>query len=97
MPKRSSQPPEQPALVQLPLFAEAATLVRAHPELAERRFYRCEVRPDLFGRAVLLRHWGRSGTAGACRLDPYPDPGAALNAMARLLQQKRRCGYTEPA
>lgn len=97
MPKHFRQVPERPAPVQLPLFAEASTLVRAHPEPAERRFYRCEVQPDLFGRAVLLRHWGRPGTVGARRLDPHPDPGAALNAMACLLQQKRRRGYTEPA
>jgi hypothetical protein len=37
--------------VQLPLFAEAASLIRVRPELNEWRFYRLEVWPDLFGRA----------------------------------------------
>lgn len=39
-----------------------------------------EIWPDLFGRALLLRQWGRIGTEGRRRLDPHPDPGAALNA-----------------
>ena len=41
-----------------------------------------EIWPDLFGRALLVRQWGRIGTAGRLRLDPYPDPGAAINALA---------------
>jgi predicted DNA-binding WGR domain protein len=43
-----------------------------------------EVWPDLFGRALLVRQWGRIGTEGHRRLDPHPDPGAAINALARL-------------
>ena len=31
------------------------------------------------------------------RLDPHPDPGAALNALARLVRQKRRRGYQDRA
>jgi predicted DNA-binding WGR domain protein len=54
-----------------------------------------EVWPDLFGRALLVRHWGRIGTAGRRRLDPHPDQGAAINALARLAGQKRRRGYRD--
>lgn len=93
MPKRRKTRPTRPAPVQLPLFAEAASLIRVRPECDERRFYRLEVWPDLFGRALLLRHWGRIGTEGWRRRDPHPDPGAALNALARLLHAKRRRGY----
>ena len=53
--------------------------------------------PDLFGRALLVRHWGRLGTRGRRRLDPHPDPGAAINALATLLQAKRRRGYHDYA
>lgn len=84
-----------PPAVQLPLFAEAASLVRVRLEQNEHRYYRAEVWPDLFGRALLIRHWGRIGTAGQRRLDPHPDPGAALNALARLTQAKRRRGYQD--
>jgi predicted DNA-binding WGR domain protein len=51
--------------------------------------------PDLFGRARLARNWGRIGTGGHRRLDPYPDAGAALNALARLARAKRRRGYRD--
>jgi hypothetical protein len=51
--------------------------------------------PDLFGRALLVRQWGRIGTQGHRRLDPYPDCGAAINALAALLRAKRRRGYQD--
>ena len=79
--------------LQLPLFPEQASLTRIRPEANEWRFYRMEVWPDLFGRALLLRHWGRLGTEGRRRLDLHPDAGAAINALARLARQKRRRGY----
>jgi predicted DNA-binding WGR domain protein len=63
------------------------------PEHREHRFYRLEIWSDLFGRALLIRHWGQLGTPGSHRRDPHPDPGAALNALARLLHAKQRCGY----
>jgi predicted DNA-binding WGR domain protein len=78
----------------LPLFAEAASLIRVRPECNEWRFYRMEIWPDLFGRALLLRQWGRIGTEGR-RLDPHSDPGAAINALARLAGRKRRRGYQD--
>jgi predicted DNA-binding WGR domain protein len=95
MPKRRTTAPALPPPVQLPLFPEAVSLVRIRPALNEWRFYRMEVWPDLFGRALLVRHWGRIGTEGHRRLDPYPDPGAALNALAQLLRIKRRRGYQD--
>lgn len=79
--------------VQLPLFPEQASLARIEPTINEWRFYRMEVWPDLFGRALLMRQWGRIGTEGRRRLDPYPDPGAAVNALARIAQAKLRRGY----
>ncbi len=95
MPKRRKIASVRPAPIQLPLFAEVALLVRVRPERNEWRFYRLEVWPDLFGRALLLRQWGRTGTEGRRRLDPHPDPGAAINALAHLAQQKRRRGYQD--
>jgi predicted DNA-binding WGR domain protein len=81
--------------VQLPLFPDRASLARVRPELHEWRFYRMEVWPDLFGRALLMRQWGRIGTEGRRRLDGHPDPGAALNALARIARAKRGRGYRE--
>jgi predicted DNA-binding WGR domain protein len=95
MPK--PRPGRRSTPIQLPLFAEAASLIRVRPEANEWRFYRMEVWPDLFGRALLVRHWGRLGTQGRRRLDPHPDPGAAINALAALLHVKRRRGYQDRA
>jgi len=81
--------------VQLPLFPDQASLARIRPEINEWRFYRLEVWPDLFGRALLMRQWGRIGTEGRRRLDPYPDAGAAINALAAILRSKRKRGYGE--
>ena len=79
--------------IQLPLFPESASLCRIRPELNEWRYYRMEVWPDLFGRALLMRQWGRIGTEGHRRMDPHPDPGAALNALAAIARAKCRRGY----
>jgi predicted DNA-binding WGR domain protein len=81
--------------IQLPLFPETVVLTRIRPERNEWRFYRMAVWPDLFGRALLARNWGRLGAGGRLRLDPYPDAGAAVNALARLARAKRRRGYQD--
>jgi predicted DNA-binding WGR domain protein len=95
MPKKSSTTPTRVAATQMPLFADAANLVRVCPEQNQWRFYRMEVCPDLFGQALLMRQWGRIGTEGRRRLDPHPDAGAALNALARLADRKRSRGYAD--
>jgi predicted DNA-binding WGR domain protein len=97
MPKRRKPAPGRPTPIQLPLFAETASLVRIRPTLNEWRYYRMEVWPDLFGRALLVRQWGRIGTEGHRRLDSHPDPGAAINALADILSAKRRRGYQDRA
>ena len=81
--------------LQLPLFPDRASLTRLRPARREARFYRIAVWPDLFGRALLVRQWGRIGSAARLRLDRYPDPGAAINALARLARAKRRRGYRD--
>ena len=85
----------EPEPFQLPLFPETVALIRIRPERNERRFYRMEVWPDLFGHALLCRQWGRIGTEGRQRLDPHPDLGAAVNALATLDRKKRRRGYQD--
>ena len=37
----------------------------------------------------------RFGTGGRRRLDPHPDPGSALNALAAIASLKRRRGYAD--
>jgi predicted DNA-binding WGR domain protein len=69
--------------------------VGVRPARNEFRFYRMEIWPDLFGRALLMRQWGRIGTEGRRRLVAHPDPGAAINALTALARQKRRRGYQD--
>jgi predicted DNA-binding WGR domain protein len=95
MTRRRKPTPVRPTPIQLPLFAETASLVRIRPTLNEWRYYRMEVWPDLFGRALLVRQWGRIGTEGRRRLDPHPDRGAAINALSDILRAKRHRGYQD--
>jgi predicted DNA-binding WGR domain protein len=57
------------------------------------RFYSMNVERDLFGCVVLVRRWGRIGTAGRTRSDEHPNEGRALAALLDIEAQKRRCGY----
>jgi predicted DNA-binding WGR domain protein len=75
--------------IQLPLFPVEASLVRVRPEQNEWRYYRMEIWPDLFGRSMLMRQWGRIGTEG------HPDASAASNALVAILRTKRRHGYQD--
>lgn len=69
------------------------TLRRIRPERNERRFYRLDITTDLFGTILLRRCWGRIGTDGRCRHDPYPDLPAARAALDALARGKQRRGY----
>ena len=57
------------------------------------RFYSLDVERDLFGKVVLVRRWGRIGTAGKVRLDEYPEEGRAVAAMEALRRRKIQRGY----
>lgn len=98
-PENPAQPPKAPS--RWPSRSSSrcsltrASLTRVRPERNEWRFYRMEIWPDLFGRALLARQWGRIGTQGRVRLDPHPDAGAAVNALARLAHAKRRRSYRD--
>ncbi len=81
---RSSFGPDQLAL---PLFPVA--MRRVEPARNMARFYSLDVERDLFGRVVLVRRWGRIGTAGKVRLDEYEGEGAALAALHAL--ERRGC------
>ncbi len=96
--KRSKNSPnrgESRMPIQLALFPEVVELTRVRPEKNEKRFYRLEIRPDLFGRTMLIRRWGSIGTTGRQSFDTHPDVGTALNALVELAVSKRRRGYRE--
>lgn len=76
-------------------MAEPTRLVlrRIRPARNERRFYHLEVMTDLFGTILLHRQWGRIGTDGRTRRDPYPDEASAVGALTLVAARKIRRGY----
>lgn len=68
-------------------------LIRIEPERNAFRFYRLAIWPDLFGGFSLAREWGRLGSPGKLRLDPYGSQVEAAAALSRLASAKRRRGY----
>ena len=70
-------------------------LRRIEPEQNVARFYTLMIERDLFGRTVLVRHWGRVGSRGRERLDEYASEVEAAAAMGKLAAAKRRRGYQD--
>ena len=93
MPKPRKSELSLPAPIQLPLFPEAASLVRIRPEKREWRYCRLTVWPDLFGRALLARHWGRIGTQVGSGSTHTPTRAPPSTLSSRLVRTKRRRGY----
>jgi predicted DNA-binding WGR domain protein len=77
------------------MSATSLSLRRIRSERNERRFYRMEVTIDLFGTVLLQRHWGRIGTDGRSRFEPFSDAATAEAALIRLAATKRRRGYRD--
>ena len=73
--------------------SQPVALRRIEPVKNMARFYALEVEQDLFGCHVLVRRWGRIGTAGKIRLDEHTGEGEAIAALQRLQKAKRRKGY----
>ena len=70
-------------------------LRRIEPEQNVARFYALMIERDLFGRIVLVRHWGRIGSRGRERLEEHASEFEAAEAMGRLAADKRRRGYQD--
>jgi predicted DNA-binding WGR domain protein len=71
----------------------ALHLCRIDPARNMRRFYRLDVQPDLFGRGLLVRQWGRIGTGGRMMVEFFDTEELALAALQRQAERKRRRGY----
>jgi len=66
------------------------TLHRSDPTKNLHRYYRLDVRPDLFGAWCFIREWGRIGQAGQTRTVPFPTPTEAQVALERQRRRKER-------
>lgn len=79
--------------VQLEIFPTTLDLRRIDLALNMRRYYRLSVQRDLFGRACLIREWGRIGERGQSLIESHEDEGRAITSLMRLAAHKQRRGY----
>jgi predicted DNA-binding WGR domain protein len=59
------------------------------------RFYWLNIQPDLFGRVLFMKQWGRVGTQGRMVAESYESDELAAAALQRQAERKRRRGYAE--
>jgi predicted DNA-binding WGR domain protein len=69
-------------------------LERVDPARNMARYYVLSIEPTLFDDAALVREWGRLGSLGRRRVDPYAKVSARL-ALGVWLERKIRRGYVE--
>lgn len=81
--------------IQLDTFPTDVQMRRIDPARNMRRFYRLSVQRDLFGRASLVREWGRIGFRGQMMVETHPDEGKAVTALMKLAAAKKRRGYVD--
>lgn len=72
----------------------ALYLRRADPSRNMRRFYRLDIQPDLFGRVMLTKQWGRVGTQGRMQAESFESEELAAVALQQQAERKRRRGYS---
>lgn len=60
--------------IQLDVFPTDVQMRRIDPARNMRRFYRLSVQRDLFGRASLVREWGRIGFRGQMMVETTEPP-----------------------
>ncbi|MGB5486428.1 MAG: WGR domain-containing protein [Lysobacterales bacterium] len=68
-------------------------LERRDPEQRMARFYTLHIAPTLFGGWDLVREWGRVGSPGTLRIDPFETLEDSTRAFQRIEKQKRQRGY----
>ena len=68
-------------------------LTRIDNSKNERRFYRMDIMPGLFGDWGLVREWGRIGRGGQVRTDWFASEAEAKDARFELHMTKAKRGY----
>lgn len=68
-------------------------LIKINTEKNQRRFYSVHLAPDLFGGWSVVREWGRLGSGGTVRLDPFESEYAAEAALEGIKAAKVKKGY----
>jgi predicted DNA-binding WGR domain protein len=68
-------------------------LERRDPAQRMARFYTLHMAPTLFGGWDLVREWGRIGSPGTLRIDPFDTLEECACAFLRVEKHKRKRGY----
>ena len=68
-------------------------LERRDREHRMARFYTMHLAPTLFGGWDLVREWGRIGSPGTLRIDPFETLEESARALRRIEKQKRKRWY----
>ena len=68
-------------------------LVKIDHEKNQRRFYSLHLAPTLFGDWSVVREWGRLGSAGTLRVDPFVTEQEALDELEKIKIAKQKKGY----
>jgi predicted DNA-binding WGR domain protein len=68
-------------------------LIKVDTEKNQRSFYSLHLAPDLFGGWSVVREWGRLGSGGTLRLDPFDSETAAQDALEGIKAAKLKKGY----
>ncbi|WP_315927469.1 WGR domain-containing protein [Mesorhizobium sp. SP-1A] len=66
---------------------------RRDPHRNMARFYAMSIEGTLFGKACLVRRWGRIGTRGRIVQHSFDDEGEAVDLFLELLRAKKMRGY----
>lgn len=78
---------------QFEVFPRLLHLRRIDPACNMRRYYRMAIQRDLFGKASLVREWGRIGSRGQMLVETHADEAQAVNALLKLARAKEKKGY----
>ena len=68
-------------------------LVKIDNEKNQRRFYNLHLAPRLFGGWSLVREWGRLGSSGTLKIDPFLTEQEALDELGKIKAAKQKKGY----
>lgn len=63
------------------------------PARNRARFYSLDITRTLWGEVVLIRRWGRIGTAGQGAETAFAEPVFAIRALRRAARHRRARGY----